>query len=408
MMQQEKEISQVEETIHCRPIMAYSMAGVFLLFTFIFLFLFAWIAIFFALIMLICLWWGFCSDKKTDINGLYWRTLWGQKQFVAWEDIADCYIGRESSEIIVLRNGRKIRLNLFGETNETPLQKLKERIGEKVGLQNPEDWDIEGIRPHENWEYIFSEKSSITKIGVDREGLAWQTASGSGTATWDQVIGMRLEEDKYLVVSLAGTEEDEFRFSPMNCKTPNYPDLHLGTIIQKYSPALRDKKLQGKDEVLHVATPKSTYPISGAKIYSYDTKRNQMSRMSGFTPFVGFIPLAINALRFHKNILDWIFISIFGIILIILCYFQIARYLWYKNAQIEIDDLGIALVGAREVKWRLAWLSVMRYEESRWTGAGTLTTRDGKKYTFPGNTADRGELDEEIKRRITPVSTSQF
>jgi hypothetical protein len=55
MMQQEKEKSKAEETIHCRPITAYVMAGIFFILAIIFSFLYFVVAIFFILIMLICL-----------------------------------------------------------------------------------------------------------------------------------------------------------------------------------------------------------------------------------------------------------------------------------------------------------------------------------------------------------------
>jgi hypothetical protein len=206
----------------------------------------------------------------------------------------DCYIGKtEPSGIIILADGRKEILGNWDADLGMSLHKVRRRIGEKLGLQNPEDWEMEGIRPHENWKHVFWERASRTKIGVDREGIAWETSSGSGTATWDQVIGMRLEKERDMVVSLAGANETEFRFSLRDCKVQNDSNIELGTIIHLYALALKGKKLQRDDEVLHTTSPKSSYPIAGVNIYSYDTKKNKMSR-GYYLSILGLMPLIAN------------------------------------------------------------------------------------------------------------------
>jgi hypothetical protein len=84
-MQQEKEENKAEEIIHCHMIYAYVMSGIAFIASIFFLSLSLGIAIFFAFIMSICFWWGFCGYKKADIDGLHWRTLWGKKCFIPWQ-----------------------------------------------------------------------------------------------------------------------------------------------------------------------------------------------------------------------------------------------------------------------------------------------------------------------------------
>jgi hypothetical protein len=398
MIQQKKERTEIEQIIHYRPTTAYAMAVIFFLLTIIFSLLYFSLGIFLAPVMLFCLWRCFCDYKKADSDGLHTRTSWGKKQFIPWKDISDCYIGKsDSSGVIVLADGRKENLGNWDVDFGLSLPKIRRRIGEKLGLQHPEDWEMEGIRPDENWKHVFSERASRTKIGVDNEGIAWETSSGSGTATWDQIIGMRLEKEREMVVSLAGVKETEFRFSLRDCKVQNDSNLELGTIIHLYAPALKDKKLQRGDEVLHATSPKSSYPISDVQIYSYDTKKNKVARFSGLSFIIGFMPLIVN---FYK---DKLYITILTLLFIFLIV-KLNQYIWQKKAQVEVDDLGIALVGPRGVKWRLSWLSIVRYDIHSFVLRGTLTTHDGKKYTFPRSTADRDELDEEIKRLIVPAS----
>jgi hypothetical protein len=69
------------------------------------------------------------------------------------------------------------------------------------------------------------------------------------------------------------------------------------------------------------------------------------------------------------------------------------------NSQIELDDLGIAYVTSKGVKWRLPWLSIVKHECE--TGKEiVLTTRDGKTYKFSPGMARMEEMNEEIKRRV--------
>jgi hypothetical protein len=118
------------------------------------------------------------------------------------------------------------------------------------------------------------------QIKVNREGVSWINAEGSGSAKWEQVIALRREggitsEKVCYVVSLAGNEETEIRF-PGNTIFRDYMHpakkrIPLETAIQMYGIGTKNKTIEQTEDMLNTAIPQSAYPIAGAKIYSYNT-----------------------------------------------------------------------------------------------------------------------------------------
>jgi hypothetical protein len=81
---------------------------------------------------------------------------------------------------------------------------------------------------------------------------------------------------------------------------------------------------------------------------------------------------------------------------------SVYKYQWNAKSQVETDDLCIAFVVPRGVKWRLSWLSIKSVSTQIFGNKCILTTRDGKKYTFSTTVAQYSELIEEIEKRIVP------
>jgi hypothetical protein len=78
--------------------------------------------------------------------------------------------------------------------------------------------------------------------------------------------------------------------------------------------------------------------------------------------------------------------------------YNFVRWQWHVKSQIETDDLGIALVEPKGITWRVLWFTIDTYATEG--KHGIITTKDGKVYKFPLNTARQAELGEEIQRRI--------
>jgi hypothetical protein len=249
-----------------------------------------------------------------------------------------------------------------------------------------------------------------TQITVDREGLSWTDANGSGSASWEQVIALRREgavaSDKVCyVMSLAGKEETEIRF-PGATSFRDYSSLKqrrvpLETIIQTYGIGARDKEIEQDDEVIGTAVPQSIYPIAGAKVFSYNTISLREGRKK-ILPGIFAIPaFTLFLFTTTKNAPNLAFIGILGLMMFsfVLLIWIYALMAWQSKLQIEADDLGIALITPRGIKWRLSWLSVVKHQREMGKGL-VLTTRDGKTYTCPHGMARSEELIAEIDRRV--------
>jgi hypothetical protein len=250
-----------------------------------------------------------------------------------------------------------------------------------------------------------------TQITVNREGLSWTNAEGNGSAKWEQVIALRREGiitsgKMCYVVSLAGKEETEVRFPGAlifrDYAHPRKRRIPLETVIQMYGMGAKNKTIEQKEDMLSTATPQSAYPIAGAKVYSYNTlsMREAKKRIPQMTLFIPLISFA-----FYKDIskifpIGFIYFSATVAtlyIIIILCISKLLNN--FINSQIELDDLGIAHVTSKGVKWRLPWLSIVKHE-CEVGKAIVLTARDGKTYKFSPGMARMEEMNEEIKQRV--------
>jgi hypothetical protein len=253
---------------------------------------------------------------------------------------------------------------------------------------------------------------STTTISVDRSGMSWQNVNGSGSASWEEVIGLRLDNVSGLyILSLAGHDEQELVFPKNACfrdaDNPKAKWLPFEVIVKQYAPNVREQNIPIVGEALESPRPYSAYPVTGTKVYTYNIQKNITSKndIYGLTA-VGFFFSFITFVIAHYSIQVDGTLSLFIAFIVLMVFMLIAGGQSrvnenYRRSQVEVDDLGISLIGPKGEKWRVPWLSVVEFTIlDPWTSQSVLTTRDGKKYRFAPRTAAAGELHEEINRRI--------
>jgi hypothetical protein len=236
---------------------------------------------------------------------------------------------------------------------------------------------------------------------------------------WEQIIALRFDTLAHqYVCSLSGSDETEIRFPKHTDFRNVLPSvksvkevLPLELLLQQNAPALRHQQITILDnEALTLPQPHAAYPIEGTKVYTYNIQKNITSERATKI-HVGIFALITSLIYYHCIFIEKLESEIFYIILFItlllfpvifISVFQQNRI--YKNSQIEIDNLGISYVICQKIKWRVAWLSIVKFgidgDASQYVRRYMIETRDGKKYSFVAQTAKIEELLAEIYQHI--------
>jgi hypothetical protein len=255
----------------------------------------------------------------------------------------------------------------------------------------------------------------ITKHGnetilLDEEKIEWRENGNENkvvTMRWNEIAQAYKQDDVYVLIK-TGVEEEEIRFYDTCYLAPRWEGMttfamFFGPSSGYLSGHIKGVEWEDKDkETLHVPSPRSAYQIAGAQVYSYHTKNNRFREvgwMIGAAYFSIFTLIPV-----YKDPLSlW---SVAGFVYVSLALWHIFRVRsWYHHSQIEIDDLGIALVEPKGVTWRVPWFVVESYQSLE--KQGVLTTKDGKEYKFRRVTARKEELDAEIWRRVEQNTRTQ-
>jgi hypothetical protein len=262
------------------------------------------------------------------------------------------------------------------------------------------DWHKK--RSEERWMREHKDEVFI----IDEEGISWE---GDGETVW-----MRWEEISYAYIKdnigvLGGAEEKEIRFWNANAclrdvkeKYDFFSHKALSTLIAERCPLLKSHPWEMKDEeTMRPKSPRVAYKVSGAQVFSYHTYINRfyVTARVIFLLFVSFFMSAclfaiseilhlLSPINFLLSIIPIIGVGILGF----------SWWNWYRQSQIETDDLGIAFVEPKGIKWQVQWFTIASYRSEN--QEGIITTKDGKTYKFPRKTARADELDQEIRQRI--------
>jgi hypothetical protein len=237
-------------------------------------------------------------------------------------------------------------------------------------------------------------------ILVDDEKIEWHDGKKVVTMLWDEIAQSYKQDDVYVLVK-KGTEEEEIRFYDtvyLVAKDLGWMAfmIFMGPHSGHLSGYIKNVSWEEKDkETLHTPSPRSAYQIAGAQIHSYHTKDNQFKEFGWMiaSAYLAFFPL-VRAYKAPFSL--W---SLAGLVYISFALWYVFRVRsWYHQSQIEVDDLGIALVEPKGVTWRVPWFVIARYKVDG--DHGMITTKDGKTYQFRRATARKEELDGEIWRRI--------
>jgi hypothetical protein len=243
------------------------------------------------------------------------------------------------------------------------------------------------------------------KIAVDEEGIHWYGKDISVYMRWEEITQAYKEEDDICVLVKQGGNEEEIRFWNSVYLTSNQKKYHffetktsLAFFIEQLCPLLKSQMWEQKDpETIAPKTLRSAYQTADAQIFSYHTKVNKMIIWAPLMPLV-VIPMVMGLIAtvFHIPLIN---VSLI-IVAIIFASISVAffRWQWYVKSQIETDDLGIAFIEPKGVTWRVLWFTIETYTQDE--KFGILTTKDGKTYKFPLNTARASELEAGIRRRL--------
>jgi hypothetical protein len=251
------------------------------------------------------------------------------------------------------------------------------------------------------------------KLMVDAKGINWYGKATSVSMRWEEITQAYREKDDIYVLVKGGTKEEEIRF--WNCvylssshKKNRFWDTSITPIllasrIAEYCPLLKSHPWEHKDsETLAPKSFASAYQTAGAQIFSYHTYVNRsyvtdrMSRLAALSLLLGALLYGLGdtlnlplTLKITLTILPSLVCVIFGY----------RWWQWFRQSQIETDDLGIALVEPKGIKWHIQWFTVESYMSDN--KHGILKTKDGKTYKFPLNTARKDDLEAEIRRRVS-------
>jgi hypothetical protein len=238
---------------------------------------------------------------------------------------------------------------------------------------------------------------------VDDEGIEWQNEDKTVYIRWDEVVQAYIQNGMYVLVK-KGAGEEEIRFwntAYLVDTTRKWASRKLlRSLVTDYCPLLQDNPWESREEeTIAPTSSKASYQIAGAQVFSYQTKSNKSSLELKCIVVVFLVDSLIFWTRKETHTPPQISLLLLGLVGLIAYVFYLFHWQWYRKSQIETDDMGIALVEPKGIKWRVLWFTVEKYtEENR---QGVLTAKDGKIYKFPLNTARKDELHEEIMRRIT-------
>jgi hypothetical protein len=249
---------------------------------------------------------------------------------------------------------------------------------------------------------------------VNEEGIEWQHQDKAIYLVWDD-IDYAYEKNGVHFAGKTGEPEKKIRFgddfyiplASINNKRVfrlcAIRDTMLTNIIKDRAPKLKPPYWEEiKEEVLEKKYPRSTSQIgdqtASFQIFSYHTQTNK-TNFQGIAALwgVGILLLLAGIAKITNTPPQTTQILVITL-LIVFTLFPLLRWQWYVRSQIETDDLGIALVESKGVTWRVLWFTIAKYATNQ--KYGIITTKDGKTYKFPLNTARTDELHKEIMRRI--------
>jgi biotin transporter BioY len=260
-------------------------------------------------------------------------------------------------------------------------------------------WEESWVREHGN--EIFT---------IDEEGIEWKGGNETVWIRWEEVTHAYIENN-VCILEKEGAKEQVIRFWNVDACLNNINDKYnfffynpLPALVAERCPLLQSHPWEQKDpETISTKSPRFAYKIADAKVFSYHTKANRLTA-NGKTMGFAYIAFLLGAFlsgllkdSYHFSLLV-AFIIAFIPVLGVIYYRYFLCWQWYVKSQIETDDLGIALVEPRGVTWRVLWFTIASYTADE--KYGIITTKDGKAYKFPLNTARADELHKEIMRRI--------
>jgi hypothetical protein len=241
------------------------------------------------------------------------------------------------------------------------------------------------------------------KIIVTSDGIRSknQNQHSNDFLLWSDIASTHRQNGEIVLVR-KGIEEQEIRLPDNECMTmisaqSSLLYSSLAHTITQFCPLPKEQMWQAREaEELSDPVPRCVSPLSNYQVFTYHTKQQRKEKATQYLSIiVGGILWTLFTTWMPAKILT-------GVVTVILClvFAMIYQYRWgwCRRSQIEIDDMGIALVGPKGVRWNVPWFVIQGF------GAGDkfalIEAKDGKIYRFPINTARWDQLVREIEERV--------